>query len=63
MAGLKLPQVQAIVHSWAKTTDFSIFATTQQFETAIALIRESWGEDKISGNTSTARVFAQTKIN
>ncbi|AFZ01421.1 DNA alkylation repair protein [Calothrix sp. PCC 6303] len=47
--GLKLPQVRAILHSWAKTANFSSQPVTQQFDTAIALIQESWGEDKLAG--------------
>ncbi len=47
--GLKLPQVRVILHSWAKTTNFSSQPVTQQLDTAIALIQESWGEDKLAG--------------
>ncbi|AKG20667.1 DNA alkylation repair protein [Calothrix sp. 336/3] len=47
--GLKLPQVRAIVHSWVKTTNFSSQLPSQQFDTAVTLIREPWGEDKLAG--------------
>lgn len=47
--GLKLPQVRAIVHSWVKAEKFTSLPPPQQLETALALIREPWGEDKLAG--------------
>jgi 3-methyladenine DNA glycosylase AlkD len=47
--GLKLPQVRAIVHTWMEAEKFSSQLPSQQLDTALALIREPWGEDKLAG--------------
>jgi 3-methyladenine DNA glycosylase AlkD len=47
--GLKLPQVRAMLHAWIKTENFTDRPRSQQLDTALSLIREPWGEDKLAG--------------
>ncbi|NJK72859.1 MAG: DNA alkylation repair protein [Richelia sp. CSU_2_1] len=47
--GLKLPQVRAILHAWIKTENFTDRLPSKQLDTALSLIREPWGEDKLAG--------------
>jgi 3-methyladenine DNA glycosylase AlkD len=60
--GLKLPQVRAILHIWLDTVSFTDQLPAQQFETALALIREPWGEDKLAGILILQEVLIKRRL-
>jgi 3-methyladenine DNA glycosylase AlkD len=60
--GLKLPQVRAVLHEWIKTENFLHQPLSQQFNTALALIQESWGEDKLAGILILQEVLIKQKL-
>lgn len=60
--GLKLPQVRAVLHGWIKTENFLHQPLPQQFSTALALIQEPWGEDKLAGILILQEVLIKRKL-
>jgi 3-methyladenine DNA glycosylase AlkD len=60
--GLKLPQVRAILHNWIKTENFIDLPLSQQFNTALALVQEAWGEDKLAGTLILQEVLLKRKL-
>jgi 3-methyladenine DNA glycosylase AlkD len=59
--GLKLPQVRAVLHAWMKSEQFTAQSPVQQMDTAIALIHQPWGEDKLAGILILQEVLLRRK--
>jgi 3-methyladenine DNA glycosylase AlkD len=60
--GLKLPQVRAVLHTWIKTENFLAQSPAQQLTTALSLIQEPWGEDKLAGILILQEVLIKQKL-
>jgi 3-methyladenine DNA glycosylase AlkD len=60
--GLKLPQVRTIVHDWVKAEKFVDQAPAQQLATALTLIHEPWGEDKLAGTLLIQEIMIKNRV-